>query len=167
MQFEPDLSNAGKSDAPNRIRHQRFDVGEAVVAPDGTTSRILVRDTWNTDILPELAPQAKDVIVAKHRYSGFYDTQLDSILREREIDTLIVTGCTTSICVEGTIRDAFYRDYRCLLLADCTAEPLGSEHSRSNHDASLLTIQALFGWVSDSATLLDTLATSQAVPSAR
>ena len=42
-------------------------------------------------------------------------------------DTLIVTGCTTSVCVDATIREAFYRDYRCLLLSDCTAEPLGSQ----------------------------------------
>jgi ureidoacrylate peracid hydrolase len=163
MQFEPDLSNAGGSGAPNLVRHQHFGLGESIAAPDGTAGRILIRNTWNTDIVQELAPRPDDVIVGKHRFSGFYDTELDAILRQRGVDTLIVTGCTTSICVESTIRDAFYRDYRCLLLADCTAEPLGGEHARTNHDASLLNIQALFGWVSDSVALIDTLATSAAV----
>jgi ureidoacrylate peracid hydrolase len=66
------------------------------------------------------------------------------------IKYLIVTGCTTSICVESTIRDAMYRDYLPLLLADCTAEPIGYGLPRSNHEASLLNIQTLFGWVSSS-----------------
>lgn len=66
------------------------------------------------------------------------------------IKSLIVTGCTTSVCVESTIRDAMFRDYSCALLADCCAEPIGQEFSRSNHDASLLVIEKLFGWVSHS-----------------
>ena len=69
------------------------------------------------------------------------------------MDTLIFTGATTSVCVESTLRDAFYRDYRCLLLSDCTAEPIGSQFARGNHEASLLVIQTLFGWVADSSSL--------------
>ena len=65
-------------------------------------------------------------------------------------NTAIVTGCTTSVCVESTIRDAMYRDYSCVLLADCTAEPVGQGLLRTNHDASLLVVQTLFGWVSTS-----------------
>ena len=53
-------------------------------------------------------------------------------LSQRGVDTLIVTNYTTSIYVESTIHDAFYRDYRCLLLTDCTAEPLGSENARTS-----------------------------------
>ncbi|HET8678991.1 MAG TPA: isochorismatase family protein, partial [bacterium] len=63
---------------------------------------------------------------------------------------LIVTGCTTSVCVESTIRDAMFRDYTCVLLADCTGEPIGHTLPRSNHDASLLVLQMLFGWISSS-----------------
>jgi nicotinamidase-related amidase len=120
-------------------------------------SRTLVRGTWGTEILPELAPKDGDIVVAKHRYSGFFETELDAILREDGIDSLIFTGCTTSVCVDSTLRDAFYRDYRCLLLSDCTGEPLGSELARSNHEASLLVIETLFGWVSDSSALLRAL----------
>jgi ureidoacrylate peracid hydrolase len=150
MGFRPDLSDLGPADAPNRMRHLRFGVGETVRAPDGTESRILIRDTWNTDILPELVPEPNDVVLYKHRFSGFYETDLDAILKRLGIRSLIVTGCTTSVCVESTVRDAMFRDYTCVVLEDCTAEPIGHGLPRSNHDASLLVIQTLFGWVARS-----------------
>jgi ureidoacrylate peracid hydrolase len=86
----------------------------------------------------------------KHRFSGFYETELDAILKRMGAKYLIFTGCTTSVCVESTIRDAMFRDYLPVLLADCTGEPIGHDLARSNHEASLLTIQTLFGWVADS-----------------
>ena len=157
MQFEPDLSNAGAPDAPNFLKHKALGVGDVVAAPDGRESRILIKGTWGTEILPELAPEEGDIVVAKHRYSGFFETELDSILRQRAVESLVFTGCTTSVCVDSTLRDAFYRDYRCLLLSDCTGEPIGSGLARSNHEASLLVIETLFGWVSDSPSLLAAL----------
>lgn len=150
MGFRADLSDLGPSDSPNWMRHRLFGVGETMRAPDGTESRILIRDTWNTDIVPELKPQAADVVVYKHRFSGFYQTELDGILKQLGIKYLIVAGCTTSVCVESTIRDAMFRDYSCVLLEDCTGEPIGQELRRNNHEASLLVIQRLFGWVSGS-----------------
>jgi ureidoacrylate peracid hydrolase len=157
MQFEPDLSDAGAPNAPNFLKHKPLGIGEVVTAPDGRESRTLVRGTWGTEILPELAPEEDDLVVAKHRYSGFFETELDAILRERGIDSLVFTGCTTSVCVDSTLRDAFYRDYRCLLLRDCTGEPIGSDLVRRNHEATLLVIETLFGWVSDSRSLLRAL----------
>ena len=150
MGFRPDLSDAGLPDSPNWRVHSHANVGEAVRAPDGTESRILIRDTWNTEIVSELRPQPGDVVVYKHRYSGFYQTDLDNILTEMNAKYLVVTGCTTSVCVESTVRDAMFRDYSCLLLGDCMAEPIGYEFPRSNHDASLLLIQRMFGWTSRS-----------------
>jgi len=150
MGFHADLSNAGESDAPNFVRHRRMRVGEATTAPDGSPSRILIRDTWNTDIVPELTPEAGDGVVWKHRYSGFFETEFDAVLKSRSVRTLVFTGCTTSICVDSTVRDAFFRDYECLLLEDCMAEPIGAARPRSNHEASLLAIQLLFGWVARS-----------------
>jgi ureidoacrylate peracid hydrolase len=151
MQFEPDLSNAGGAEGPNLIIHRRLGVGEPAQAPDGRGSQILIKDTWNTDILPDLAPQDGDIVVSKHRFSGFFETDLDVTLKELGVTSLIFTGCTTSICVESTLRDAFFRDYRCLLLEDCTAEPIGSDLPRTNHDASVRVIETLFGSVSDCA----------------
>jgi ureidoacrylate peracid hydrolase len=151
MAFQTDLSDAGALDSPNYVRHlQLLGLGKAVQAPNGKDSRILIRDTWNTDIVTELAPNPEDLVLYKHRFSGFFETDLDAILRRSGIKYLIVTGCTTSICVESTIRDAMFRDYSCVLLKDCTGEPIGHGLPRSNHEASLLTIQTLFGWVSTS-----------------
>ena len=97
-------------------------------------------------------------MVAKHRYSGFFETELDALLRARGITSLIFTGCTTSVCVESTLRDAFYRDYQCLLLTDCCAEAIGSDQARTNHDASLTVIEALLGWTAESEQLLASMA---------
>jgi ureidoacrylate peracid hydrolase len=156
MGFRPDLSDAGPLDGPNRVKH-RHHIGEEIQAPDGKESRILIRDTWSTDIVSALTPEADDIIVYKHRFSGFFETDLDAILQRLKIKHLIFTGCTTSVCVESTFRDAMFRDYSCLLLADCAAEPIGSDQARSNHDATLLVIERLFGWVSDSSEFLQAL----------
>lgn len=150
MAFRPDLSDLGASDSPNRARHLMFGVGKTLRAPDGTESRILIRGTWNTDIVSELKPQDEDLVIYKHRFSGFYETDLDAILKQLGVKYLIVTGCTTSVCVESTVRDGMFRDYSCVLLADCMGEPIGNELPRSNHEASLLVVETLFGWVSSS-----------------
>ena len=157
MQFDEDLSNLGTATAANRQRHLAMGVGQEIDAPDGTRSRILVQDTWNTTIVDELAPHPSDIVVAKHRYSGFFETDLDAALRQRGITTLIFTGCTTSVCVESTLRDAFYRDYHCLLLTDCCAEAIGSDQPRTNHDATVAVVEALFGWTTESDHLIAAL----------
>jgi ureidoacrylate peracid hydrolase len=91
---------------------------ERLCAPLTVRSRILVRDTWNTEIVPELRPQADDVIIYKHRYSGFYETDLGSRLKRAGTKYLIVIGCTTSVCVESTVRDSMFRDCSCVVLAE-------------------------------------------------
>jgi ureidoacrylate peracid hydrolase len=154
MAFHPDLSDAGGPESPNRVRHLRLGVGQSARSPTGAPSRLLIRDTWNTDIVPQLAPHAGDIVIYKHRFSGFYQTDLDAKLKSLRVRYMIVTGCTTSVCVESTIRDAMFRDYSCVLLEDCTAEPIGHDLPRSNHAASILVIQTLFGWVSESAAFI-------------
>jgi ureidoacrylate peracid hydrolase len=95
MGFHPDLSDLGKEGAPNRIGHLQIGVGKEMTSPSGSKSRILVRDTWNTEILSELSPAPQDVIVYKHRYSGFYETELDEVLKKAGIKNLIFA----SICL--------------------------------------------------------------------
>ena len=85
-----------------------------MTAPDGRQSRILIRDTWNTDIVEELKPEPGDIVIYKTRYSGFYGTDLDAVLKTRGIKSLVITGVSTGVCVESTLRDAMFRDYRCL-----------------------------------------------------
>jgi ureidoacrylate peracid hydrolase len=135
-----------------------------VTAPDGAPSRILIRDCWNTDILDEVAPEPGDVVMDKTRYSGFFGTGLDAWLRERTITSLLVVGATTSVCVESTVRDAVFRDYHCLVVSDATAEPIGADAPRSNHNASLLTIELLFGSVATTADVVAALLRATAAP---
>jgi ureidoacrylate peracid hydrolase len=153
MGFQPDLSDAGCPNSPTWLKHLPFQAGAEVVAPDGSRSRILVRDTWNTEIVEELWPEPGDTVLYKHRYSGFFGTELEAVLRERGAATLIVVGATTSVCVDSTIRDAMFRDFHCLVLEDCTAEPIGTALARSNHDATLLTLELLFASVTNSQSL--------------
>ncbi len=157
MQHRSDLSDMGPPQSPHHQRHARLAVGSTVTAPDGTQTRILIEGQWGTRIVDALTPQPGDIVVPKHRFSGFFETPLNTILQGLNAKHLIVTGCTTSICVESTIRDAMFRDYACVLLEDCTAEPIGAGNSRSNHDASLLTIEVLLGWVSQSDSFLEAL----------
>jgi ureidoacrylate peracid hydrolase len=109
-------------------------------------------------VIDELKPQPNDLVLGKNRFSGFHGTELDAVLRSRGVNWLIVTGVSTSVCVESTIRDAMFRDYSCVLLADCTAEPIGSDLPRTNHEATLFLTQVLFGWVSTSDAFLQALA---------
>jgi len=150
MGFRPDLSDMGAPDSPNWIGHHAIGVGTEMRAPNGAQSRILVRDTWNTEIVDDLRPEPSDIVLYKHRYSGFFQTDLDNQLKQLGTRSIIFTGCTTSVCVESTIRDAMFRDYSPVLLSDCTAEPQGYGLCRSNHEASLFIIRDNFGWVSTS-----------------
>ena len=157
MAFHPDLSDA-PLDSPTGLKHLPMRAGHEVEAPDGSPSRILVRDTWNTEIIDELRPGRDDAVVYKHRYSGFFETELDDLLRARDVDRLVFVGATTSVCVESTLRDGMFRDYHCVVLEDCVAEPIGADTSRSNHEATLLVLQLLFASVSNSSAFVDALA---------
>ena len=147
--IQPDLSDLGDDGSPYRSDLLHVGAGDTITAPNGSKSRIQIRDTWNTDIVDELKPQINDIVIYKSRFSGFYKTELDSILKKMNIKYLIVTGCTTSVCVESTVRDATFRNYSPVVLQDCTAEPIGEKLTRTNKEASLLIIQTVLGWVSE------------------
>jgi ureidoacrylate peracid hydrolase len=161
MAYRADLSDAGAPGGPNRAKQAPMGIGEPIAAPDGTTGRLMIRDTWNTDIVDELTPQARDAVIYKHRFSGFYETELHQLLQRSNIKYLVFTGGTTSVCVESTMRDAAFRDYYCLLLEDCTAEPI----AQTNHDASLNVLGRVFGWTCRSEDLLAALKQPVAAPS--
>jgi ureidoacrylate peracid hydrolase len=81
------------------------------------------------------SPADGDLTVVKHRYSAFFDTPLDALLKARGVDTLVVCGLTTDCCVDSTVRDAFHLDYHVFLAGDACAgydEPL--------HDAALASL---------------------------
>ena len=74
--------------------------------------------SWGAEIVDELPVDAGDIIIPKRRYSGFFQTTLDLSLRERGIDTVLVTGVVTNICVRSTVHDAFFLRYKTLVPAD-------------------------------------------------
>src|SRR5882672_5012957 len=89
--------------------------------PPIATRNALVDGTPGVDIYPELAPAVGEHVIKKHRYSGFFGTDLDIILREWGVDTVIVSGTTTENCCHATARDAMFRNYRVVFLSDATA----------------------------------------------
>ena len=85
----------------------------------------------DAELLPEAEVRPEDHVIAKQRYSAFHGTLLESILRARDVDTLLVAGVTTSMCVESTVRDAAQRDYRCFVLGDACGDFAVARHAAS------------------------------------
>jgi ureidoacrylate peracid hydrolase len=88
--------------------------------------------------------------VVKHRYSGFVNTRLDSVLRTLRAQTLIMTGVSTNVCVESTARHGYMLDYRIAFVGDCCAA-----YSPEEHDAALFTIGRYFGTVTNANAVID------------
>lgn len=81
----------------------------------------LAEGTPGVEIYPEIAPQPGEHVIRKHRFSGFFGTDLDMILRGWGVDTVIISGTTTENCCHATARDALFRDYKVVFLSDATA----------------------------------------------
>ncbi len=107
------------------------------------SGRFLSKGGWDYELVDEIEPRETDWIIPKTRYSGFFNTNLDTMLRSRGIRNLIFTGIATNVCVESTLRDAFHLEYFSVVLSDATHQA----GPRSAHDAALLNIQTFFGWV--------------------
>ena len=111
--------------------------------PDGINP-ICRTGSWGADFY-EVAPGPNDIVVKKHRYSGFVHTRLESVLQTLKIETLIMTGVSTNLCVESTAREGFMLDYHIVLLKDACAA-----FSQAEHDMTLKTVDTYFGMVTDS-----------------
>jgi len=113
----------------------------------------LVDGTAGVEIYPELMPAPGEHVIKKHRYSGFFGTDLDIILREWGIDTVIISGTTTENCCLATARDALFRNYRVVFLADATAtydypdRGYGAMPAAQVHHATLVILAASTGHV--------------------
>ncbi|MBV9088103.1 MAG: cysteine hydrolase, partial [Acidobacteriaceae bacterium] len=97
-------------------------IGDLIHTPPGSaqeTSRVLQKDSWGASIVEELAPEPTDIFVDKHRISGFWDTPLDSILRNLAVRTLLFAGVNADECVLGTLMDANFHGYDTIMLEDC------------------------------------------------
>jgi len=150
----PDLSDC----PPSRIARGRLSCGIGDVGPMG---RILVRGSHGHDIIDELKPIGDETVVDKPGKGAFFATDLDFMLHNRGIESLVVTGVTTEVCVNTTVREANDRGYECLVLEDC----VGS-YFPEFQEYALRMIKAqggIFGWVSSSEKLLVALEAGQSV----
>jgi nicotinamidase-related amidase len=144
---------ADLSDAPPA----KLDRGhpKARIGEPGPMGRILIRGESGHDIIPELYPEPHEPVIDKPGKGAFYATELGAILHAKGIETLLVCGVTTEVCVHTTVREANDRGYRCIVLSDCTAS-----YFPEFHEVGLRMVSAqggIFGWVSDSQRILSAL----------
>jgi ureidoacrylate peracid hydrolase len=106
--------------------------------------KLLAKGGWDYELVQALPPQPGDIVVEKPRYSAFFNTNLDSLLRARGIRSLVFTGIAPNDCVESTLRDGFFLEYFGVVLHDAT------HHAGPDfiQQASLYNIEKFFGWVS-------------------
>lgn len=140
--YPPDLSTAGGPESPNP--HKELALCLMRERPE-LRGRLLTFGTWDFQIVDELAPGPQDTVIVKSRYSGFFGTNLDAILRSRGIRNLLMVGIASNVCVESTIRDAYFLEYWPILIADATM-PAGSAEIQR---ATLYNVSTFFGWVTN------------------
>jgi ureidoacrylate peracid hydrolase len=105
--------------------------------------------TWGEQFCPMVAPEQGDLAIAKHHYSAFSNPQFEALLAEHGVQTLVLTGVLTNVCVETTTRDTDLRDYYAVVVEDCVASD-----SPELHRATLTNLRDYFGWVVSSRELL-------------
>jgi ureidoacrylate peracid hydrolase len=138
MGYQPDLSDGGGPDSPNWFKELGIRMMNCQPELKG---KLVTVGSWDFDIVEEIKPRPEDLVIVKTRYSGFARTPLDEELRKRDIRYLFFTGIATNVCVESTLRDAFFLDYWPILIADAA---MGSQPRM--HEATLHNVEAFFGW---------------------
>jgi len=150
---KPDLSDAPPAKVERGAPSLR-------IGDDGPMGRILIRGEPGHDIIPALYPIDGEFVVDKPGKGAFYATAFGDILKQHNIENLLVCGVTTEVCVNTTVREANDRGYRCIVLGDCCAS-----YFPEFHEMGLNMIKAqggIFGWVSNSSAAIDALATAAA-----
>lgn len=104
----------------------------------------ICRTPWGQEFY-KVQPEEQDVIITKHRYSAFVGTNLEMILRSKGIENLVLCGVATNVCVEGTARDGFMKDFTVITVSDCTAS-----YSRNEYDSAIFNLNTYFGTVASS-----------------
>ena len=147
----PDLANM----PPNQI-HLYKPSGSGVGLGDplpGSGAPVLQKDSWAAAIVDELSPEPGDLRVDKYRISGFWDTPLDSILRNLQIRTILFAGVNTDQCVLCTLQDANFLGYGCVMLSDCCATTSPGYCT----EATIFNVKKCFGFVTNSSAVLAAL----------
>lgn len=139
--WDPAYAEAGGPGSPNWHKSNAL---KTMRRRPELAGSLLARGGWDYALIDALAPEPGDIVIAKPRYSAFYNTGLDSMLRARGIRTLVFTGIATNVCVESTLRDGFFLEYFGIVLADATHQA-GPDFVQQ---AALFNIENFFGWVS-------------------
>ncbi|HWB46878.1 MAG TPA: cysteine hydrolase [Hyphomicrobiaceae bacterium] len=145
----PDLLNM----PPNQI-HLYKPSGEGIGLGEplpGSGAHVLEKDSWAAAVVDELAPEPGDVRVDKHRISGFWDTPLDSILRNLGTRTVMFAGVNTDQCVLHSLTDANFLGYGCILVEDCCATTSPAYCT----EATIFNVKKCFGFVTGSGDVID------------
>ena len=139
--WDADYVEAGGPGSPNFHKSNALKTMRARPELQG---QLLAKGTWDYELVDELKPQAGEIVLHKTRYSGFFNSQLDSTLRSRNIRNIVVVGIATNVCVESTLRDGFFLEYFGIVLEDATHQA-GPEFVQQ---AAIYNIEKFFGWVS-------------------
>jgi biuret amidohydrolase len=144
---------------PSKLARGRLDVG---IGGPGPRGRVLVRGEEGHDIVDQLTPIKGEVVLDKPGKGGFYATDLELLLRNAQINSLIVAGVTTEVCVHTTVREANDRGFECLVLEDCVGSYFPEFHRVA---LEMICAQGgIFGWVTHSSELLTSLARARTEP---
>ncbi len=154
MGYQADLSDSGGPESPNW--HKELAIRMMNCRPE-LKGRLVTIGTWDFDIVDALKPRAGDLVIVKKRYSGFARTELDDELRKRGIRYLFFTGIATNVCVESTLRDAFFLDYWPVLITDAAMAP-----TPALHETTVQNVENYFGWTIPAAEFLRRVAAGQA-----
>ena len=147
MGYKADLSDSGGPESPNW--HKELGIRLMNCRPE-LKGTLVTEGTWDFAVVDELAPQPGDIVIVKTRYSGFARTPLDAELQARGIRYLFFTGIATNVCVESTLRDAFFLDYWPILITDaCMAAG-----PPTMQESTLFNIESYFGWTVSSGEFL-------------
>lgn len=138
--WDPEYVEAGGPGSPNWHKSNALKTMRQRPELQGT---LLAKGGWDYQLVDELKPQPGDMVVPKTRYSGFFNTNFDSLMRSRGIRNLVFTGIATNVCVESTLRDGFFLEYFGVVLADATHQA-GPAFAQQ---AALFNIETFFGWV--------------------
>ena len=139
--WDPDYVEAGGPGSPNFHKSNALKTMRARPELHG---QLLARGGWDYELVDALKPHPGDIQLHKTRYSGFFNSQLDSVLRSRGIRNLVFVGIATNVCVESTLRDGFFLEYFGIVLEDATHQA-GPEFVQK---AAIYNIETFFGWVS-------------------
>ncbi len=151
--WDADYVEAGGPGSPNWHKSNALKTMRQRPELQGT---LLAKGGWDYELVDELKPLPGDILVPKTRYSGFFNTNFDSLMRSRGIRNLVFTGIATNVCVESTLRDGFFLEYFGVVLADATHQA-GPAFAQQ---AALFNIETFFGWVSSVEDFCATFATT-------